>query len=786
MAKHENSKHVVGKNADKMSLRFRTSFESKPDKTIKVIAYAFDRHGNLLATSPVRDDLAQLTLDPDQARTARIFLAPERPQAIRDNFVTLELMERLHAYEVTWPFDPDRTEYELLPIPEYLLNWWIFCFCRVRGKVVKPVSIGGITVDLPVCNARVHICEVDPLIWLIPRLPESLVFRLRDDLIYKLRYPRPFPIPLPDPPPFVFDPGIIDPTPENIAGLNRARIELNPKAELPSVRSLGIGEAVMLNPQPLPPREFADRFENLELKTKLGLESPSLEVVRQTLLENVVLIRPFICFWPWIWHYLCRCDEIAVLSVDGQGRFDTSILYFCAGDKPDLYFWVESMIGGSWTTVYHPNPVCCHTYWDYACGSEVTLRVTDPRVFPCGDPGVDLPGLQVAIVSIGENVSIHEIPVDSTASAPHSGTATEGLANGTHPFGGSLEPRVNFSRSALIAMNITHYRWSYRQLTEGPGGTSVADTWHTMPHEVIRHYQVYDSAASKLSSPAYPLGPDPAYPGLDLIRIQPVNAPTGRAEDWTPNVDARKNSASAFFESHLTRGGDAILGAGKYELKFELFKIAPDGTAHEVNFTADGIALKVPNMDAPFGPATVTYDDADDHHRFKNAAGDTMGFRLVLRVDNNPCQAAINQVSVDSASNVAGPCGFIEYANKSTSTATISFIARHPHNFATFTFTTVKGSTGAVEAARDGGQVGQGGLDAKGFINTPATGLYTKSVRVSDLLDANGVSCDQAAFGETLDVTAMATDGWSQLSYLDRRATPMAFALEPKPPSPPA
>ncbi len=50
------------------------------------------------------------------------------------------------------------------------------------------------------------------------------------------------------------------------------------------------------------------------------------------------------------------------------------IWYLCVGDHPDLYFWVEYSIGGAWTTMYHP-PVRCNTYWDYACGSEVTIRV---------------------------------------------------------------------------------------------------------------------------------------------------------------------------------------------------------------------------------------------------------------------------------------------------------------------------------------------------------------------------------------------------------------------------
>ena len=56
-----------------------------------------------------------------------------------------------------------------------------------------------------------------------------------------------------------------------------------------------------------------------------------------------------------------------------QGRFDTTIYYPCFGDHPDLYFWVEYCIGGTWTTVYAP-PIACNTYWNYVCGSSVTIR----------------------------------------------------------------------------------------------------------------------------------------------------------------------------------------------------------------------------------------------------------------------------------------------------------------------------------------------------------------------------------------------------------------------------
>lgn len=106
------------------------------------------------------------------------------------------------------------------------------------------------------------------------------------------------------------------------------------------------------------------------------------------------------------------------------------------------------------------------------------------------------------------------------------------------------------------------------------------------------------------------------------------------------------------------------------------------------------------------------------------------------------------------------------------SEAIISFIARHPHDFATFDFQVNKGSSGLVAAASANGSVV--GPVVNGFTRNAAS-LFTKPVPVATLL---GV-CIKAAFAETLHVDAIATDGWSTLDYLDADATPKAFALEP-------
>jgi hypothetical protein len=62
-------------------------------------------------------------------------------------------------------------------------------------------------------------------------------------------------------------------------------------------------------------------------------------------------------------------------------------------------------------------------------------------------------------------------------------------------------------------------------------------------------------------------------------------------------------------------------------------------------------------------------------------------------------------------------------------------------------------------------------------------GEYSKNVAVSHLLRAlnpGDSPCVRAAFAETLYVRAMATNGWTRLTYLDRYAMPLAFALAPE------
>jgi hypothetical protein len=148
----------------------------------------------------------------------------------------------------------------------------------------------------------------------------------------------------------------------------------------------------------------------------------------------------------------------------------------------------------------------------------------------------------------------------------------------------------------------------------------------------------------------------------------------------------------------------------------------------------------------------------------------------VLHVDNNPCFGQILPV-LGTNVTIDPDCGFYEY--EPGATVNMRFRASHPHGFATFTFSTVRGLSNPVEAAGASGSVTV--VSVNGF-NRSGT-LFTKNG--IPVVGAEGASmleggCDRAAFASTLYVNALATDGWSELDYLDASPAPIAFALVPE------
>jgi hypothetical protein len=757
-------------------LTIRTGFEGKPKGEIEASVYLFERSGTLITSAPLVKGEATFALD-SLPRGTRAFVGPALDKTERASTPSLATMERLSAYEAPIKIERDRSVYELPNVPELFWPHWPLCRCRVRGRVmVRKTSANGVIVEAPVCNARVHICEVDRLPWLILRLPDLEIVRLRDELIELIRKPVPWP-PEPDPGPL----RDIIVQPQQLARRVMGNIDLvslNPQPlppEPPDHQArfgkarLQPGAAVAFNPQPDPP---IDPFRALPYATQFALRSNASAVLRRALLDNLELVRPWICHWPWLHRWFYTSDELRVVTTDDQGRFDTSIWYLCGGDKPDLYFWVEYAIGGIWTTVHRP-PIPCHIWWNYACGTDVTITVTDPRVPGCGEVP-DLRGKQVVVKTIGREVSAGEINREPSILNPSADPAKAGTAQPMFsvsygresPFGATLEPRVDFG-DGLKPAGVTHYRWSYRPL----GSVSEAD-WIAIQSDVRRHYR--ELPAGPLAPTVYKsalVGPDPSIAGGYFFEVEPA-LPAG-GDDWEV-LDESYDLASAYLDT------TGLLG--KYELKLELFR-KTGTTMTRVDLTAESVGINQILDPAPLvGPTYTATPASHDRLLIDPGTGHAVGYRLVVHIDNRPCFGTIASVSVAPGANDT-KCGFLEYAPGAS--ATLVFRASQPGDFASFGFAVARVAT-ALPSAGAAGLVDAISVD--GYLRSG--NLFSKSVAVAALLSeglAPGETpCTRAAFGESLYVYALATNGYGRLSGLDApNAIPpgqiglRAFAITP-------
>src|SRR6188508_713184 len=166
---------------------FYVSTAQRPDFKHSLAIYAFDARGELIHRAEISDGKVELPLSPRALYKARVLIAPVDAKTSQDD-LTAERLQRLGAYEPVLHIGDKLVD--RIDIPGSIIDLWPFCFCWVRGKVVRNID------NRVVCNARVHICEVDRIRWWILNLVDSNIFKLRDDLLDVLRNP---PIRWPEP-----------------------------------------------------------------------------------------------------------------------------------------------------------------------------------------------------------------------------------------------------------------------------------------------------------------------------------------------------------------------------------------------------------------------------------------------------------------------------------------------------------------------------------------------------------------------------------------------------------
>lgn len=731
------------KSSKKEGISLKLSYEGSPDKKTPIGVYVFDQRGTFKEMAAVKGDSVKLKSSARELSHGKLFVAPvskehkgskETPE-IRDLIARKAYQPTLRAI--------DNNLIEINPIPEF--NWrdWCWLSCRVIGKVVKSIDVNGQQVDMPVCHARVHICEVDKLQLILPTIPDDVLIDLRD-LVVNFP-PEPIPDPIPDPIPI--------PRPQ---------------------------------PDPLPFfRSNIQKLETIDAKSNLTPPSDELKKIfasgsvnqtRMAIVQNFHLLHPFLCYYPYFWKYFYRCDELKVVTTDSQGRFDTTIYYPCFGDKPDLYFWVEYCIEDVWTTVYKPSKPC-NTYWNYICGSEVTIRLTDPRVDVCGELDTAGGSSSVEIVKIGNSGYTSHIQQNNGASIAVQGAnlRTVGLTNLSsygpfrRPFGGNLRMRVKFGSAFPGSGGINHYRWSYRKVAEANlNPIAPVEDWKVINTPTSIFY--YEEHGANFHKKAYPLGPVPNV-GETIFKIPPRYAadidipnPGNLVRTW-----ALQEWDSAIFNSFINGVSDLQRSndAGLYEFKFELIKLVGGNVQVAV---VDKDTFQMPE----YVLSPYTTKDAPDINLIQAPGNKASAFVMKVRIDNNKCQADIKPVSVDGAE--ANTCGFVEYDNKATDKANLSFQAYHPNNLATLTYRVRKGT----EKNPITGQPVYRAYTTGMVINDTAQGyekgagsIFSKDVNVNSLLG----NCDEAAFGAYLRVDALATDGnTTELGY--DAASLAGFALK--------
>jgi hypothetical protein len=653
----------------------------------EMAAYAYSAGGHLLHSAPL-----------DKAGNAALKVPlPEQLMGVRimvgPKLELPDLTELLRrgAFETHVVLDP--RELNPIEIVIYPDDWlcWFRSRCTARGTVLKRTIHNGEPLDLPVCGAEVEIYEVDPIWIVISRLPDIEIERIRDQVLHR--------IPLPDPP--------------------------------PEIRQLAVQH--LPAPEPL----------------AFAAKSAGVAQLRKQLVLHPDFTRMILC---WLQPRYVFTTLIGTATTDQCGHFRYTFYRGCSNpDQPDLYFRVlQPLYGGFRVPIYDPTPIQCNTYWDYACGTEITLYTSSPFAQTCSPcPPLDPGGVDryVTVLKVGALLTsnIYGVSPDHPASSMSNdrGMTIEGA-----PFGGTLNPHLEFDPQLRDSLGVMYYRVTVQR----PGGADPRE----LDTECFRHYT--HSIPGGAVTEARKLGPNTVNGVPNLFEIPSSIAPLGV---WsTPN--SYEDEANAKWVSTMEAPGAADSQpdkSGKFELKIELF----DTNGVAVNTAAKNIHWLVPKETTAVGAAVL--------HLVPPLPGCISGsaFLLPLHVDNNPSYAEIDAPLLNGSA-AADVCGVMRYTPPTLPQTTAGSVdmpyrARHRNGFATYSFEVKRGVTPLTPPSTSG-PVG------------PATFVPNQSVE--DLLGP----CTIAAFLEDLWVYGSATNGWSRVGYDDHASR--AFALAPVDPPPPA
>ncbi len=719
----------------------------------ELAAYAFTPGGSMIDRAPLKGQTVSLSIPTRaEAQSVRVVVGP--PVETKDGEALAELLRR-RASERTLRIDLDAREAKAafrIPRPGWLC--WLLGLCVVRGTLLKRVTSGGVPIDLPVCDAEIEIYEVDPIPVLVPRIPLELLERLREIV----RFPIP-PIP-PPPPDGPFRPPRPEPDPSPIdtliaesqrvlgalptepapaaAGDFVTRSELAQLAEERFREREGAAEAARVaertlalipeTPEPPDPAEAHAVIRGLAESSEIRLAaSQGLSPFRDALVRNPVLVRPLLCL---LFPPLVTTQLVATATTDECGHFEALFSQGCSSDIPDLYFIAYRRIWFFRVPIYSPLPIPCHTFWDYACGTEVTLYTTSPFAQTCPPCRPVVAGRHWVLVMAIGNTPLSRIHGTGASLVTTAGNV--GLTDSGAPFGGLVRLRIEFDNSLRDDLNVKYYRVSWKR-------AGTLNPYVPLDMEVHRHYAHW--VGSSLVLEAFSLGPQVVGGQAALFEIPPALPPIGQ---WTI-PDAVEDTTSSKFP---TGGSTPAYGlvppaaAGIYKLRLELF----DAGGAPVDIGALGIHYVVPTSTDLSG--TIFTTEAASLGLVPGPPVDTgNAFVMRLHVDNNPTFAQIDAPLLNG-SVAADACGVMRYAPGDT--VALAYTASHPNGFAMRSFALVRGATPvSVPPLTVSWQ-------------PVGAGSFSASPSVASLLSKG---CTIAGFAELLNVYGTATDGWSRLGY---------------------
>jgi hypothetical protein len=710
----------------------KLSHESDSKNAHELRAYVVNAEGSVIETASFDGSEAQLKISKEQLHAKnKIYIGqaiPKEAGRINEN-----LLLKAKAFQVLLNFEND-INISIAKLPSAVLIPFPWHLCHVTGNLGKNFIIDGKVTNLPVCHARVHVCDVERLILWPPiyyppkiHIPDWVYEELRNKFSNLGTFLPKFP-PRPGP----------DPAPYQATGFVKRNL---PLSDLVTPRDVLQKNILNSGLQPLPDHVFNK------------ITSESVQTIKEALIDHHELLYPYICLWPIFWPWFYWLEEEIVVTSDCNGHFD-AWLFSLNNVNRNIYIWVEVEINGSWVTVYRP-PIPCFTYWNYACGTNINIVITDPNVQPCNCGG-DGPADAVWFRSIGSGASALHIEQNTSSTIALQGAS---LKNGgctdilygqnISPFGSSLVLKL-FCGANIFNAGVTHYRWKATRIADenqniiplGLQTTKILSGNITRPYLVKLSTVHYETHTATLGAEG--IGTDIAYriPHQNIVAETLIPASDHLlSPEWS---DIFFDSASV--DSHS-------LGNGIHKFELELLKQEADGSftlvpVSKSTFQVSEYSNINNSQDAPNGYLNINSNPAKAN-----------SFKMNVRVDNDVCVADIQDALLIENPGQPRTCGFIKY-NNTTDHVQLSFIASHPRNFADFSFNVIKGNNTENTGIHPFGYVLSG---AGGFIL--AGGIFYGNVTVAQLLG----SCPrQAAFSENLYVAALATDGNRRLSEYDR------------------